>query len=206
MLGHNDWNRGQVGIGTLIVFIAMVLVAAIAAGVLVNTAGYLQASAESAGSQSADQLTNRLQVETTVGDPVDTTAVPREIATVKMVVKQAPGSDNVDLRTVTAQWVDDQATFDIVHADAYVDGQGDAEFAVNSVRDDDNSVEDSAVLNDQTDRAMLTFDLGSGSGQLDTTLSAGTSATVKLNTQGGGVTTHRLVVPETLSAKSAVAL
>ena len=60
-------EHGQVGIGTLIVFIAMVLVAAIAAGVLINTAGFLQSQAEQTGQESSAQVTNQLQVISTTG-------------------------------------------------------------------------------------------------------------------------------------------
>ncbi|WP_128475992.1 archaellin/type IV pilin N-terminal domain-containing protein [Halorussus pelagicus] len=61
------WHRGQVGIGTLIVFIAMVLVAAMASGVLVNTAGFLQTKSEQTGQESVDSVVNRLQVTSKVG-------------------------------------------------------------------------------------------------------------------------------------------
>ncbi|MFB6134859.1 MAG: archaellin/type IV pilin N-terminal domain-containing protein [Halanaeroarchaeum sp.] len=60
-------DHGQVGIGTLIVFIAMVLVAAIAAGVLINTAGFLQSSAQETGEESSAQVTNQLQVIAATG-------------------------------------------------------------------------------------------------------------------------------------------
>jgi flagellin FlaA/flagellin FlaB len=45
----------------------MVLVAAIAAGVLINTAGFLQSSAEQTGQESSDQVTNQVQIASKTG-------------------------------------------------------------------------------------------------------------------------------------------
>ncbi|WP_276299966.1 archaellin/type IV pilin N-terminal domain-containing protein [Halorussus lipolyticus] len=59
--------RSQVGIGTLIVFVAMVLVAAIAAGVLVHSAGFLQSESETTGQESVGQTTDRVRVVSSVG-------------------------------------------------------------------------------------------------------------------------------------------
>ena len=202
---RNDDDRGQVGIGTLIVFIAMVLVAAIAAGVLINTAGFLQSGAEETGQQSSDQVTNRLQVVSAVGEDINGDTVD----TVRVTVKQAPGANNIDLSTTTLQFVHSSGSTDLTFPDSggYADtSPGTAtDFHVTDVQDEDNSVngDDNVVLNDPADRAQIILDTSSitsnGFGEGDT-------ATVQINTQSGGNTELRLVVPETLSGTSAVNL
>ncbi|MFB6114479.1 MAG: archaellin/type IV pilin N-terminal domain-containing protein, partial [Halodesulfurarchaeum sp.] len=63
-----DSGRAQVGIGTLVVFIAMVLVAALASGVLINTSGYLHEHAKQTGKESHARVSNRLTVVDASGE------------------------------------------------------------------------------------------------------------------------------------------
>jgi flagellin-like protein len=70
----NDSGRGQVGIGTLIIFIALVLVAAVAAGVLVNTSGELQSRASDTGSDAQAQVSNQIDVVSATGEDGDASA------------------------------------------------------------------------------------------------------------------------------------
>jgi flagellin FlaB len=155
----HDSERGQVGIGTLIVFIAMVLVAAIAAGVLINTAGFLQSQSEETGQQSSQQVTNRLQVQTATG-LVSNLDGENSVGAVELIATKAPGAEDIDLTGVTVQWVDDTGTYDIVH-DKVWDGQ-DGAFDHLAVKDQDDSLDDASsapVINNPDDRARLLFDI-----------------------------------------------
>jgi len=97
----NSEERGQVGIGTLIVFIALVLVAAIAAGVLINTAGFLQSQAEQTGQESTAQTANNVQVVSVNGTA--TTGDPGSVDTMSAKFQLAPGSEPIDLDAGTLE-------------------------------------------------------------------------------------------------------
>lgn len=85
------------GVGTLIIFIALLLVAAVAAGVLIQTAGSLQQKALSTGSQATTQIsTNALALEVSGVDGSD-----QNVENFSMIMKLAPGSDPIQLDSVT---------------------------------------------------------------------------------------------------------
>ena len=220
---RNERDRGQVGIGTLIVFIAMVLVAAIAAGVLINTAGFLQTKSEETGQQSGQQVTNRLQVAAATG----TNLSNQEVGVVNMTLKKSPGASNIDLENATVQWVGPSGTYNLVNAS--VDASGaDGHFGIVPFKDSDGS---HPVLNDPDDRMVMVFDLGrddvvsddltsldtrvgrqtgTGSGNGETyfgdQIPEGASINVKITTKSGATTSEQLTVPETLSGSEAVQL
>ncbi|MDB2225520.1 flagellin [Halorubrum ezzemoulense] len=187
----DEEERGQVGIGTLIVFIAMVLVAAIAAGVLINTAGFLQTQAEATGEESTSQVSERLQVVSQSGDISDNVAGTSErgIGSLEFVVASAPGADNIDLDEVSVELVgtSGQETFQLDE-----DPPATNEIFTKSANTN--------VLTDNSDRAEVTVDLESDAFEDPNgyALTEGDSLTVTFTTASGASTTTEIRVPTTL--------
>ena len=53
---------GAIGIGAMIVFISLILVAAVASAVIIQTAEKLQQNAQNTGDQTSDELSGKLSV------------------------------------------------------------------------------------------------------------------------------------------------
>ena len=90
-------TKAEMGVGTLIIFIALLLVAAVAAGVLIQTSGSLQQQALSTGSQATGQIsTNAAVVEVSAIDGQD-----GSVDQFYVIMRLAPGSDPIRLTDVT---------------------------------------------------------------------------------------------------------
>ena len=158
-------RRGQVGIGTLIVFIAMVLVAAIAAGVLINTAGLLQAQAQQTGEETTAEVSNVIQVGEVVGQaPAD----QANITELNLTVRLASGSDPINI-SKASYTVSTNGNATVVSGDPQggsevvtrlVGKQGTVEGEIR----DDSSNNDDMILSEQQDLVIVAMNLSKDNG------------------------------------------
>jgi flagellin FlaB len=111
-------TRAQVGIGTLIIFIAMVLVAAVAAAVLIQTSGILQQKAQSTGKQSTQEVSSNLMIKNIEGVRAknDSTDIADNIGLLKLNVGLNVGSSPVDVNQVVVSITDGTTTNNLVYA------------------------------------------------------------------------------------------
>ena len=104
-------DRAEVGVGTLIVFIAMVLVAAVAAAVLINTTGTLQQRAQSTGKEATQEVSSNLKVLNVYGIRADGDGPPTDINEFKINVELAAGALPLDLSKLIVRWSNGTSSF-----------------------------------------------------------------------------------------------
>jgi flagellin FlaB len=90
-------KRAEMGVGTMIIFIAMVLVAAVAASVLISTANKVREQAQNTGDQAINNVASGFVVQDVTGQ-VDTGAM--NILTIHMRLQAGSPAINMDLVSV----------------------------------------------------------------------------------------------------------
>ncbi len=110
----------QVGIGTLIIFIAMVLVAAVAAAVLIQTSGVLQQQAQATGKEATQEVSSNLQVRNVEGirasHTTNTTDISDTIDLLRLSVGLNVGSAPVDINQLVISITDGRTSNNLVYA------------------------------------------------------------------------------------------
>lgn len=94
-------DRAEVGVGTLIVFIAMVLVAAVAAAVLINTSGTLQERATATGKEATKEVSSNFKVVGVYGD-----VTTGQIDNIRIHLELAAGARPIDMEQVIIRYSD----------------------------------------------------------------------------------------------------
>ena len=98
-----DGDRAEVGVGTLIVFIAMVLVAAVAAAVIIGTSGSLEQRAQQTGKEATAEVSSNVKVIDIFGMRADTS---HDVTTLRFELELSAGSKDVDLNTMIIRFSD----------------------------------------------------------------------------------------------------
>lgn len=97
LFGKKNNELGAIGIGAMIVFIAMVLVAGVAASVLISTSNSIQSQAQKTGAQTTREVSSGLTVFQVLGEVWVNGTTYNDITHLAVTVSAKPGSDKIDL-------------------------------------------------------------------------------------------------------------
>ena len=189
-------SRGQVGTGTLLVFISVVLVAGATAGVVTNTAGFLQYQSDQTSESSTAEVSDRLEVAYAVGVVDGTTA---ELDGLELIVKPAADATAIELDNTTVEYRSPEGVTTLVS-----NGSQDATGPTFTVEPLQGDAAD-GVLSDPSDRAKLAIELDGETAALES-LRRGEAVELTLTTDSGADTQVQHTVPAVAPDDGAVKL
>jgi flagellin FlaB len=146
---------GAVGIGTLIIFIAMVLVAAVAAAVLISTSGTLQQKAMTTGKETIATVSSNIEVATIVGTRSSGTA--SNLNDLNITIATSAGAGKMDLNQLVLKLSNGSSLVDSMRYNST--GTGATTFGVTALRDADGSFTSTTPVINSGDLVKLTVDL-----------------------------------------------
>ena len=200
--GRGRSRRGQAGVGTLILLIALLLIAAVAAGVFLEVSQVFQSQSSDTGEDVRQQLTGKLSVVAATGQ-VDTVGGTTGVSRVRLIVTAGGNGQRLAVDESLLIWDGPDGSYQLTAA-ADPDNPasvGGAEFAYVAERDADGSA---PIVNSRGDRFAVVVDPGSFGDSA--VLEAGESATVTFVSSTGSRTVVRLSVPTSLSGRDSVVL
>jgi archaellin len=193
---------GAIGIGTLIVFIAMVLVAVIAAAVIIKTASELEQSAEQYGDNAKSEAGLSIKVQQFEGQ-VGTAPNDDEIVNLRIYVTLFGGSESMDLRYLILhifgtdnEGAGDGFSVDYIHPNAQNPPAGANTYAITEITDplDSYNATNGIYVLDQ--QSTLRIDLNDITNDLGDGLSPLSDITIQfMLSNGGAITTESANTP-----------
>jgi flagellin FlaB len=192
-------NRAQVGIGTLIIFIAMVLVAAVAAAVLIQTSGVLQQKAQATGKETVQEVASNIAITQIVG--ARSSATSNDFEHLNVTLRVMAGAEAIDLRQVKLTLQNETVRTENIGyvTDADLGALTSTEFAVVELRDDDSSLNASTttetVIN-SGDLVYLVLKPGT-----DMTFAPREPVRIELMPEFGAIVVNDLITPSSYGVK-----
>ena len=199
-------DEGSIGIGAMIVFIALILVAAVASTIIIKTAEELQQNAESTSDDTRKEISGKVNILQILVNGTGTTTAANADSFI-VTAKIASGSTDVQVQDIEWVIICGGAAFGLVTGNLGLDDAGgDTIVAPESINADRLDGSDYTATTELSAGTTFKFDInldpaGDDAGACSTSLSVGDTVEMKMVVDGGGTTISELQIESVVSGK-----
>jgi len=188
-LSREFWKQkaGAIGIGTLIVFIAMILVAAVAAVVLIRTSGVLEQKAYQVGMASTAEASNIIKITSVVGH-----VTSQSVDYLMLTVVPSAGSEPIDLSNCIMTFQKGDTYISGIFYNSSMDSTSEKSFNRTVLQGDSDAVLETT----ENDIYQINYYLGDGSST--TTIAENTEFTITITPMQGAPAKLTITTPASM--------
>ena len=199
-------EEGSIGIGAMIVFIALILVAAVASTIIIKTAEELQQNAESTSDDTRKEISGKVNIIQIIVNGTGAGGAG-DLDSLIVTAKIASGSTDVQVQDIEWLIVCGGTTMGLVTGNlGTTDAGGGAIAAPESYNADKLNGDDWAATDELPAGTTFKFDIdldpaGNNAGACSTVVGVGETIELKMIVDGGGTTISELQIESVVSGK-----